>query len=244
MFECVVVFIDYLHTKSHKQSLILILSHIHSPFDQSMFECVVVFIDYLQYIPNLTNNLSSSPYLTSTALLINLCSSVLWFSYGLLAINAINVWLPNLIGMVIICFELLLCMLFPPTHHMERTAKEEKIVALGAAMQEAQAITATIVNSTKSERQNDRIFNDNVMDYSSTTIKGEEDFDNDIYIFKKPSMIFASFQSSRQLLPGMRDLHGFIPNSVGISPPPSPSKNQYTRPTQYLRQLQTEAMND
>ena len=194
---------------------------------------------------------------------------MLWFLYGLLAINAMNVWLPNLTGIVIICFELLLCVLFPPTHHLERTAKEQKDSFDEAAMQEAQAITSAAANNndnTMNDNLNNRILKDTGVDYLSISTKGEEDaVDNDMYLLKKPSMIFASFQSSRQLLPGMRNLHDLLPSSpVRASPPPSPTTrdvrriipdsptrllaintmDQYTRPPQYLRQLETEEMND
>ena len=181
-----------------------------------------------------------------------------------------NVWLPNLTGIVIICFELLLCVLFPPTHHLERTAKERKDSFDEAALQEAQVITSAVANNnndnTMNDNQNNRIRKDNGVDYLSISTKGEEDaVDNDMYLLKKPSMIFASFQSSRQLLPGMRNLHDLLPSSpVRASPPPSPTTrdvrriipdsptrllaintmDQYTRPPQYLRQLETEEMND
>ena len=191
--------------------------------------------------------------------MINLCSSVLWFSYGLLVINAMIVWLPNLIGIVIIFFELLLCVLFPPTHHMERTAIEKRRNTIVVPLKEAQSITSTInknKNSMKNENQNDRMLNEIITDYSSTENDSDDD---DFYPYdRKPSMIFATFQNSRQLLPGMRDLQGFSPTKimVGFSPPSSPSvsvmnrmvlpnsspdrlvsiketTDQYTKPSQY-----------
>ena len=170
-----------------------------------------------------------------------------------------NVWLPNLIGIVIIFFELLLCVLFPPTHHMERTAIEKRRNTIVVSIKEAQSITSTInknKNSMKNENQNDRMLNEIITDYSST----ENDLDDDdFYPYdRKPSMIFATFQNSRQLLPGMRDLQGFSPTRimVGFSPPSSPSvsvmnrmvlpnsspdrlvsiketTDQYTKPSQY-----------
>ena len=73
---------------------------------------------------------------------------------------------------------------------------------------------------------------DNINNYSSTIINESEDLNDEFLLFRKPSMVFASFQNSRQLLPGMRDLQGYLPHPVtGLSPPPSPSGTAMRQPS-------------
>lgn len=54
---------------------------------------------------------SSSLY--APALVINGINCLLWFSYGLFGIQAVIVWLPNIIGMTLVAIELGLCCIYP-----------------------------------------------------------------------------------------------------------------------------------
>jgi uncharacterized protein with PQ loop repeat len=58
---------------------------------------------------------SSSLYVP--AIIINGVNCTLWFFYGLIGINAVIVWLPNFIGLVLVAIELAMCCIYPPLRH-------------------------------------------------------------------------------------------------------------------------------
>lgn len=58
---------------------------------------------------------SSSLY--APALVINGINCTLWFFYGLIGVNAVIVWLPNIIGLGLVAVELGMCCIYPAKRH-------------------------------------------------------------------------------------------------------------------------------
>jgi uncharacterized protein with PQ loop repeat len=54
---------------------------------------------------------SSSLY--APTVLVNLANATLWTIYGIFAINDVNVWVPNAVGIVLSFIQLFLCGIFP-----------------------------------------------------------------------------------------------------------------------------------
>jgi solute carrier family 50 protein (sugar transporter) len=54
---------------------------------------------------------SASLYIPS--IVISSLNCILWFFYGLLGVNSILIWLPNVIGLVICVVELVICFIYP-----------------------------------------------------------------------------------------------------------------------------------
>jgi uncharacterized protein with PQ loop repeat len=55
--------------------------------------------------------------LYAPALLINGANCTLWFFYGLIGIEAVIVWLPNIIGLALLVVELIMCGIYPAVRH-------------------------------------------------------------------------------------------------------------------------------
>lgn len=61
--------------------------------------------------------LKDSSSLYGPALCVNGLSCFLWFFYGLIGVNAVIVWLPNIIGLLLVCVELAMCCIYPAKRH-------------------------------------------------------------------------------------------------------------------------------
>ena len=70
--------------------------------------------------------LKDSSSLYAPALCVNGISCFLWFFYGLIGINAVIVWLPNIIGLLLVCVELAMCCIYPAKRHKSIASSGEE----------------------------------------------------------------------------------------------------------------------
>jgi uncharacterized protein with PQ loop repeat len=68
---------------------------------------------------------SSSLY--APALVINGINCLLWFSYGLFGINAVIVWLPNIIGLTLVAVELGMCCIYSAKAQTDSSVDNEPL---------------------------------------------------------------------------------------------------------------------